>query len=80
MAATPAYLPNTFANYVVDKPLTQVMCQNLNSSAKFSVVNTEVIYMGEYYNGQTVPRPVSPVDGHQYAYTDSGTNRSCEHS
>jgi len=39
---------------------------NLSKSAKFSVVNFEAIYMGEFVNGDTVPAPVSPVDGFTY--------------
>src|SRR5207253_7971385 len=68
ISTQPHYQPNNFAKYAQDQPLSQSMCQNLNTSAKFSVVNCEVIYCGEFYNGQTVPKPVSPADGYVYEY------------
>ena len=39
----------------------------LNANAKRGVVQAELLDMGEFAHGQTVPAPVSPVDGHIYA-------------
>jgi len=35
-------------------------------NAKFAAIRLEVIFMGFYQNGDTVPTPVSPVDGYKY--------------
>lgn len=52
---------------VTDAPFTQSMAQQLNRNAKLGVVNAEVLYMGEFIGGQTVPVSVSPVDGYTYS-------------
>lgn len=56
--------------FAVDKPLTQRMAQALNRSAKFATVATEVMYLGEYVDGQQLPRPISPVDGRIYEWAE----------
>lgn len=62
-----ADIPN--ADFVTDAPFDQGMAQTLNRDAKFSVLNSEVIYMGEFVDGQTVPLPVSPADSYAYSYS-----------
>lgn len=64
-----AYTDVADAGLVTDGPLTQAIIQGLNTNSKFSAINSEVIYMGEFVNGNTVPVAVSPADG--YAYTRS---------
>jgi len=54
----------------IDKPWQQCLAQKLNEGAKFSVLNTEVMYMGEFITDDVVPVPVSPADGHTYSYSD----------
>jgi len=54
----------------VDKPWQECLTQKLNVGAKFSVVNTECIYMGEFIDGDTVPAPISPADGYAYSYAE----------
>lgn len=70
MAASAAYAGISGGTVATDKPFTQLLAQSLNDDAKFSVVNSEVIYLGEFYNGQTVPQPVSPADGYVYGYSE----------
>ena len=55
--------PTTFYQ---DKSVDTSLMINLNNNAKWSAVSNEIIYMGEFYNGQTVPAPVSPADGYVY--------------
>lgn len=70
MAASPTYSSISSALIGTDDALVQSLIQGLNDDAKFSVVNDEVIYLGEFYNGQTVPQPVSPADGYTYSYAE----------
>lgn len=51
-----------------DKPVTQTLMQTLAKNSKFAAVKAEVFYCGEFVNGQTVPTPISAVDGYQYNY------------
>jgi hypothetical protein len=63
-ASCPAIDESTIAT---DKPVTQDLMQKLNQRAKFSCVNSEVFYLGEYTDGQTVTLPVSRADGYSYS-------------
>ena len=67
MASSPSYSAITGSTIAQDKPLTQLLAQALNDDAKFAVVDHEVIYLGEYVNGQTVTLPISPADGYNYS-------------
>ncbi len=49
------------------QPLTDDTIAKISHNAKFGVVRIEPIYMGFYQNGNTVPTPVSPVDGYAYS-------------
>jgi hypothetical protein len=42
------------------------IAENVN----FAIDRCEIIYMGFYKNGDTVPTPVSPVDGYQYSRSE----------
>jgi hypothetical protein len=53
-----------------DKPVTQTQLRVLAENSKFSAVKAEVFYMGEFVDGQTVPNPVSTVDGYVYNYNE----------
>jgi hypothetical protein len=70
MAASPSYSGITGSWIAQDKPFSQQLAQGLNDDAKFSVVKGEIFYLGEFHNGSTVPQPVSPADGHTYAYAE----------
>jgi hypothetical protein len=70
MTSTAAYDAITAGWIATDEPLSQQLAQGLNDDAKFATVSTEVFYMGEFVNGDTVPLPVSPVDGYTYSYAE----------
>jgi len=57
------------ADFSTDAPLDQAMAQALNRDAKLAVLNSEIINMGECWNGVTIPQPVSPADGYVYSYS-----------
>ncbi|HLI33441.1 MAG TPA: hypothetical protein VKW70_00230 [Terriglobia bacterium] len=50
-----------------NQPLTDDSLQKISHNAKFAAVRCEIIFMGFYTNGNTVPTPVSPVDGYAYS-------------
>jgi hypothetical protein len=66
IAQSPTYAAISSGWIAVDEPWQQQLARGLNDDAKFSVVNKEVFYLGEYYNGQSVTLPVSPADGYSY--------------
>jgi len=55
------------ANFAVDNALQTSPLTQMSRNAKYSALAGEVIYLGEYYNGQTVTLPVSPADGYVYS-------------
>jgi hypothetical protein len=55
------------ANFAADQPVEDDDLTKLLAIAKFAAVRTEPIYMGWYKNGDTIPTPVSPVDGYAYS-------------
>src|SRR5437868_10026962 len=52
------------------QPLTDDAILKISHNAKFAAVRTEIIFMGYYRPGDTVPVPVSPVDGYTYSRTE----------
>lgn len=68
MASVPTFGQNAASDYNQDKALKQGVLKNLNNLAKLAVVNSEIIYMGEFVDGDTIPQPVSPADGYTYNY------------
>jgi hypothetical protein len=57
----------TIVNGSLNEPWTQTLAQTLNENAKRSILQTEVFYLGEYTNGQTVNLPTSQVDQKAYS-------------
>jgi len=49
------------------QPLTDDSLLKNSHNAKFAAVRTELLFMGFFQPGDTVPTPVSPVDGYAYA-------------
>jgi hypothetical protein len=49
------------------QPLTDDAISKISHNAKFGAVRCEIIYMGFYTAGNTVPTPTSPVDGYAYS-------------
>ena len=70
LSAAPTWSQQQASSFVSDLAYSQDVMQTMNENAKFAVVGQEVISMGEFYNGQTVPRPVSPADAYLYAYSE----------
>lgn len=70
MSFQPSLFELPFASFAQDKATTQTMMQALAESSKFAAVKAEVMCMGEFVNGQTVPTPVSPEDGYVYGYDE----------
>jgi hypothetical protein len=64
-----AYTDVSNGSLVTDAALTSGLIDQLNTNAKFGALNTECIYMGEFYDSQTVPVAVSPADGYTYSYS-----------
>jgi hypothetical protein len=71
LAAIPTYTVHNDADFATDFPLKESLIQQMNESAKHGVVNAEVIYMGEFKNGDVVSTPVSPADGYAYSYAET---------
>jgi hypothetical protein len=69
-AAQPTWTQQQASQFITDYAYAQDVLVALNNNAKFSVIGQEVISMGEFYNGQTVPTPVSPADAYAYAYPE----------
>ncbi|HLW79360.1 MAG TPA: hypothetical protein VKU44_07150, partial [Terriglobia bacterium] len=46
------------------QPLTDDDMTKISHNAKFAAVRTELLFMGFYKPGDTIPAPVSPVDGY----------------
>jgi hypothetical protein len=49
------------------QPLTDDAMLKLSHNAKFAAVRTEIVFMGYFQPGDTVPAPVSPVDTYSYS-------------
>jgi hypothetical protein len=70
LAAAASYVDHPDSAFYTDRALNTSLVQEMNHAAKFGVVNTEVIYMGVFKHGDTVPTPASPADGHAYSYAE----------
>jgi hypothetical protein len=53
-------------------PLTDDSIQKISHDAKFGAVRCEIIFMGFYGHGDTIPTPTSPVDGYPFARAECG--------
>lgn len=53
-----------------DVPLTDDAIQKISHNAKFAAVRCEIIFMGYFGHGDTVPPPTSPVDGYTYSNSE----------
>jgi hypothetical protein len=66
MAAIPGFFDLADSALAGGQPLTDDSMLKLSHNAKFAAVRSELIYMGFYTSGNTVPTPTSPVDGYAY--------------
>jgi len=67
MSTVPGFFDIAGAAIAGGQPLMDDSILKISHNAKFGAVRTEVIYMGFYTSGNTVPTPVSPVDGYAYS-------------
>ncbi|KKM80460.1 hypothetical protein LCGC14_1339600 [marine sediment metagenome] len=70
LAAIPAWTNVPETDFDLDSAWREDRLKDLNAAAKRSVVQAEFFDLGEFGNGQTVPQPVSDVDGFTYPYAD----------
>lgn len=66
MSAIPGFFDLADSAIAGGQPLTDDSILKISHNAKFGAVRCEVIYMGFYASGNTVPTPSSPVDGYAY--------------
>jgi hypothetical protein len=70
VAAPPTYTPVLDSELATDDAVTQSIMQRINKNAKFAALRAEILYMGEFTDGETVPQPVSTGDGYVYSYAE----------
>lgn len=58
------------AQLAAGQVFTDDIAVNLNQNARFGMVRSETIFMGFWKHGDTVPSPLSPVDGYAYDPTE----------
>ncbi|HEV2380341.1 MAG TPA: hypothetical protein VG206_11165 [Terriglobia bacterium] len=66
MSVIPGFFDIADSALAGGQPLTDDSILKISHNAKFAVVRNEIIYMGFYASGNTVPTPTSPVDGYSY--------------
>ncbi len=69
-SAIPGFFDLADSAIAGNQPLTDDSLQKISHNAKFAAVRCEIIYMGFYGNGDTVPTPVSSVDGYVYSRSE----------
>jgi hypothetical protein len=66
MSVIPGFFDIADSALAGGQPLTDDSILKISHNAKFGVVRNEIVYMGFYTAGNTVPTPTSPVDGYAY--------------
>lgn len=66
-SAIPGFFDLADSAIAGNQPLTDDSLQKISHNAKFAAVRCEIVFMGFYTSGNTVPPPVSPVDGYVYS-------------
>jgi hypothetical protein len=66
IGSPPVFVDVADATVASNRPLTATNFLRISRNAKHGSVRHEVIYMGFFGNGDTVPLPISPVDGYTY--------------
>jgi hypothetical protein len=67
LAEIPGFFDLPDSDLAAGQPVTDYVLTKISNNAKFGVVRPEVFYMGWYANGNTVPTPISAVDGYVYS-------------
>jgi hypothetical protein len=66
-SATPTWSQQQASSFVTDVAYDTTTLTAMNRNSKFAVIAQEVIFMGAFKNGDTVPLPVSPADDYAYS-------------
>lgn len=66
ITAIPGFFDLADSTLAAGQPVTDDVMLKISHNAKFSAVRTEIMFMGFYANGNTIPLPTSPVDGYTY--------------
>ncbi len=69
-SAVPGFFDISDSVLAGGQPLTDDAILKISHNAKFAAVRTEILFMGFYQPGDTVPAPLSPVDGYQYSRSE----------
>lgn len=69
-AAIPGVVDLPGANIAAHQVLTDDTLVKIVQNAKWACVRPEFIFMGFYKHGDTIPLPISPVDGYQYSQSE----------
>lgn len=69
-AGSPGFIDLPDANIAAHQIVTDDSIVKISENAKFAAVRSEMIEMGFYKNGDTVPVPRSPVDGYIYSQSE----------
>ncbi len=70
LASIPGFFDLADAALAAGQPLTDDTILKISHNAKFAAVRAEFFYMGFFASGNTVPTPVSPVDGYVYSRSE----------
>lgn len=70
-SAIPGFFDLADSAIAGNQPLTDDSLQKISHNAKFAAVRCEIIFMGYFTNGDTVPVPSSPVDGYTYSRAEA---------
>jgi hypothetical protein len=70
VSASPSWTQQQASTFVTDLAYSTDVLTGMNDNSKFAVIGQECIFMGAFKNGDTVPRPVSPADDYEYAYSE----------
>lgn len=70
IAVIPTFYDLSDSVLVSGEPLVDVALKDLSHNAQYAAVRPEIIAMGFFANGATVPLPVSPVDGYTYSRSE----------
>jgi len=66
-SSTPGFFDIADSALAGGQPLTDDSILKISHNAKFGVVRPEILFMGFFQPGDTVPPPLSPVDGYAYS-------------
>jgi hypothetical protein len=80
MSSIPGFFDLADSTIAGGQPLTDYALAKISHNAKFGAVRCEIIYMGFYGPGDTVPAPTSPVDGYLYSYAECLFQIQCYYS